>query len=255
MNDQKRQTPLFPPLVTALLIALPLTIIAISYFIYVKAPATFNSICKEDGIVENLQFAAFLTATIIGIWLCIRLWRNKDIWTAIPYTLFALLCFFIAMEEISWGQRILGFETPESMKTISTQDEINLHNIAEIQNHIFFFYAAVGAAACLSAFLTLIPYLRRIRLFHYYTMHPLLLPYLIPALAYGMYRIKLGGWHEMRKHMSHDSAKLISIIQEPVELGMALGFAVIMLVALRLSFVAKLQANPTPSSQQPSQQS
>ena len=39
--------------------------------------------------------------------------------------------FFIAFgEEISWGQRILGIETPESLEGINDQGETNLHNLS-----------------------------------------------------------------------------------------------------------------------------
>jgi hypothetical protein len=32
-------------------------------------------------------------------------------------------------EEISWFQRILGFETPEAVRAVNAQDEFNLHNL------------------------------------------------------------------------------------------------------------------------------
>ena len=38
--------------------------------------------------------------------------------------------FFIAFgEEISWGQRIFGIETPEYMRTANVQEELNIHNL------------------------------------------------------------------------------------------------------------------------------
>lgn len=42
----------------------------------------------------------------------------------------ALVFVFGFGEEISWGQRILGFETPELIKEINIQEEFNLHNLA-----------------------------------------------------------------------------------------------------------------------------
>jgi hypothetical protein len=49
----------------------------------------------------------------------------------------ALLFLFGAGEEISWGQRILGFQTPESLAEVNTQDEFNAHNLATWQNSGF----------------------------------------------------------------------------------------------------------------------
>ncbi len=38
-----------------------------------------------------------------------------------------ILLFF---EEINWGQRILGFDTPEVVSAVNHQEEFNLHNMA-----------------------------------------------------------------------------------------------------------------------------
>ena len=42
----------------------------------------------------------------------------------------ALIFFFGAGEEISWGQRILGFQTPEALSQVNKQEEFNLHNLS-----------------------------------------------------------------------------------------------------------------------------
>ena len=36
---------------------------------------------------------------------------------------------YVIMEEISWGQRIIGFSTPEFFKLHNLQGEANLHNL------------------------------------------------------------------------------------------------------------------------------
>ncbi len=40
-----------------------------------------------------------------------------------------LLCFVACGEEVSWGQRILGIETPEYIAKHNKQGEFNLHNL------------------------------------------------------------------------------------------------------------------------------
>jgi len=50
----------------------------------------------------------------------------------------ALLFFFGAGEEISWGQRIFGFKTPESLTQVNKQDELNLHNLSVLENSKLF---------------------------------------------------------------------------------------------------------------------
>jgi hypothetical protein len=46
----------------------------------------------------------------------------------------AAVFLFGAGEEISWGQRLIGFETPESIGKINVQKEFNIHNIEIFNN-------------------------------------------------------------------------------------------------------------------------
>ena len=214
---------------------LPILMGVLFYNLYKTNSKTFINICNEDNLVENLQFAFFFATAISGILLSIRFWRSRDIGNALPYTLFALLCAFIAMEEISWGQRIFDIETPDAIKSENIQDEINLHNLKSVQDKVFLFYSMVGAGACATAALWIIPFLRRKRWFRFYSVHPTLFFYFLPVFIYGAYRLKLGSWAEMRVHLSHSQARMISIIQEPIELGLAIGFLLIILMAWRQS--------------------
>ena len=40
-----------------------------------------------------------------------------------------MILFVAAGEELSWGQRLLGLQTPPALQEINAQDEINLHNL------------------------------------------------------------------------------------------------------------------------------
>lgn len=63
-------------------------------------------------------------------------------WTSlikkVVYLGLALLFFFGAGEEISWGQRIFGFHTPEPLAQVNKQDEMNLHNLSVFENSELF---------------------------------------------------------------------------------------------------------------------
>jgi len=86
-------------------------------------------ISREDGLLETGTFIA-LTATAM---LCLyRVWtlrkeRSKRFVSCL--VLFAGLLVFGAGEEISWGQRMLGIETPEYFQANNAQNETNLHNL------------------------------------------------------------------------------------------------------------------------------
>ena len=49
------------------------------------------------------------------------------------FFLFACCCLFAAGEEISWGQRVLGFGTPEEVAAVNGQEELNVHDVVEVQ--------------------------------------------------------------------------------------------------------------------------
>jgi hypothetical protein len=61
--------------------------------------------------------------------------------------------FLIGMEEISWGQWIFFWRSPEVFKEINAQGETNLHNIGPLQGHsewfrFAFVVAALGGVIC-----------------------------------------------------------------------------------------------------------
>lgn len=92
----------------------------------------FLALVREDGPIEWLQFVSFLAAAVLfgyGAW---RLARRGDVLGAALLGIGALGIFGIAGEEISWGQRIFDFQTPEGLAEANHQDEFNVHNITTV---------------------------------------------------------------------------------------------------------------------------
>lgn len=89
---------------------------------------------KEDGPVEYstaiFYFLSFIFSVIIGITFI----KQKKYLFALLYLLFSAIFFFIAFEEISWGQRIFLFETPEYFVE-NLQNEANFHNLPIISGY------------------------------------------------------------------------------------------------------------------------
>ena len=84
---------------------------------------------QEDGILECATALFYFAASGMFLYVCGRQrFRNLWCWG------YALLFFVVAAEEISWGQRIFGFGTPEMMHQVNVQDEFNLHNLAGIHD-------------------------------------------------------------------------------------------------------------------------
>lgn len=83
----------------------------------------------EDGVVEYGTAIALLISSIVLIRNALSI-QGRAGTLAVALTFFyALLFFFAAGEEVSWGQRIFGWESGEYFQENNIQNETNLHNI------------------------------------------------------------------------------------------------------------------------------
>lgn len=109
-------------------------------------PGLLFRITREDGPIEwATVFALLFLAVIVAR-------RLLPPPSALPafgrLTGWALVGLAIASagEEISWGQRLFGFQTGETMEHLNLQHETNLHNLvpAELFNGIIVFSLGIG---------------------------------------------------------------------------------------------------------------
>ena len=105
----------------------------------------FDWVTKEDSLLEWPQFFFVLGASIFFWMVSAKMLRRGRWLMAAIYVFVALGTFFVAGEEISWGQRVFGLETPASLETINHQGELNVHNIKPVQRA--FGYAVLCAGA------------------------------------------------------------------------------------------------------------
>ena len=90
-------------------------------------PSILAALCREDYWVESLTAVWFLLA---GILLFVTAALERGIFLRCVYTVGAMAMGFAAGEEISWGQRIFGFATPDLLMQVNEQQEFTVHNIA-----------------------------------------------------------------------------------------------------------------------------
>ncbi len=123
------QSTYFPYVLGMLLITLP-------YLIFLLPQATWEHLTDEDKLFEGLSAFSFLVAAVF-LFLCFLKSKRKEvpIWQkwAWPFLLLSLMFFLAFGEEISWGQRFFGWETPEALEEINMQDEFNIHNLKWFQ--------------------------------------------------------------------------------------------------------------------------
>lgn len=111
-----------------------LVLVSASYSIAFLGDGTVRRLTVEDGAVETVGAFFFLAAALV----CFVIFRRnrrermtqglkaKGEVIVFLLALFFLLCF---LEEISWGQRYLGVQTPELLARFNRQSEINIHNL------------------------------------------------------------------------------------------------------------------------------
>ena len=101
--------------------------------IFIFDATTINYMCQEDSMYENLGALFFLYSSIMFFLTYIRSEGIRLYFFRTQHNvifMFLAIIFFIGFgEEISWGQRIIGFEAPAYLKAINAQEEFNLHNI------------------------------------------------------------------------------------------------------------------------------
>ena len=112
-----------------MLVLMPLTV-SFFYFIYNSDRRYFYQILKEDQLVEWATFL-FLILTFFLALCMFFIVKNTNKKHSYFFICFALLCLWSALEEISWGQRILSISSPEFFLTHSDQQEINMHNVVQ----------------------------------------------------------------------------------------------------------------------------
>jgi len=87
---------------------------------------TYSILIKEDGPIEYSTVIVYLAALIVSVNI-LRFFKNDKKFFVL-FLVFSIGFFLIAMEEISWGQRIFDFNTPDWFPK-NIQHETNLHNL------------------------------------------------------------------------------------------------------------------------------
>ena len=86
-------------------------------------------LAKEDGPIEWFTVVALLISCLVCLYRVVSLRKDKNVSFILVWAFLALVCFFGAGEEISWGQRIFNVESSEWFKQNNAQQETNLHNL------------------------------------------------------------------------------------------------------------------------------
>lgn len=112
-----------------------LTITITTFLLFAIYLAKFNhdafqhEFVIEDGFIEWCTVVVLFSVMLVCGKRFFTLRRVRSPLFLIVTMLLTLLCLFGAGEEISWGQRLFGLETPDYLKERNAQGELGLHNL------------------------------------------------------------------------------------------------------------------------------
>ena len=82
----------------------------------------------EGGPHETLQELCLIVAFILCLMTLVKINWSTQKWLGIWVGIAAVCCFYVGGEEVSWGQHIVNWTTPEFWSHYNDQNETNLHN-------------------------------------------------------------------------------------------------------------------------------
>ena len=92
----------------------------------------YDQLTSEDNIIENLSAVLLLFCScffLISFFHARKSPLKIHHWLTYGLLMLSIVFFLIAVEEISWGQRIFDLATPDYLSSVNEQDELNFHNI------------------------------------------------------------------------------------------------------------------------------
>lgn len=111
----------------------------ICMFILMKISLDYDSwrrISSEGSVSEYGTAIAYLLTSVFAYPIARQFWRQNEKFLALAYGFLTVAAFTVGMEEISWGQRLIGFDEPQFWSEHNLQSEFTFHNLSFYQNHI-----------------------------------------------------------------------------------------------------------------------
>ena len=101
----------------------------------------------EDGVSEWWSVATYIAAALFSGAAAWRLRSAGHPGLALFQSALAVLLLVGALEEISWGQRLFDWSTPQALEAINEQGETTIHNVERLDSAIYslFFWGSVVA--------------------------------------------------------------------------------------------------------------
>ena len=106
-------------------------LLVVAYWtIAVVHQGAYEVITRKEGVAEWGTVVVLLAGIVAGLAGLRSLRRLPATWLRVWLVLNLIGLIYFAGEEISWGQHLFGWGTPELFKELNVQDETNFHNMS-----------------------------------------------------------------------------------------------------------------------------
>ena len=92
---------------------------------------------REDSFAEGLTALAFLGGCVVSSMIVKKMYVARRYFLVTYYALISVFCLFVALEEVSYGQRLFGFATPEPVAARNLQKDMTIHNLEAVEALFF----------------------------------------------------------------------------------------------------------------------
>ncbi len=176
---------------------------------------------QEDEYLEWGTFWAFIFAAAVCV--LAGVWQRRATGD-LPWSQFgvALFCVVVAMEEISWGQRVFAYRPPAYFLEHNFQQELNVHNVMSTATRKLMLKAIILGYGVALPLVALIPAVKRLFAFTAVVVPPLVLApsFFASFLLYQRY----DGFTWLHDDWDSDWSDAWSFTGEWVEIMLGLGF-------------------------------
>jgi len=100
----------------------------------------YRDLSSEDNLIENLTVYAYFLAFGFSLFILKYIKKNTGVFSI--FLILSIIFLVGGLEEISYGQRILGFNN--LMFSSNTQGEITIHNLDLVQPYRHFYYIIIS---------------------------------------------------------------------------------------------------------------
>ncbi|MCG8456013.1 MAG: hypothetical protein MI919_07005 [Holophagales bacterium] len=105
--------------------------LTMAYLVVFLPRGMAHVLAGREMVYETIGALLFLCSSVF-FFRCLRATQARDVESRrrrLAYLFLGMLLFVAFGEELSWGQHLIGYETPEKIKEINAQEEVNLHNL------------------------------------------------------------------------------------------------------------------------------